>query len=104
MGSHIMNIGGNLKKFKLGKDGKVLGEYTEETSNISSDYNNEHEHDNNFNPQPDYQFVKEQILNSEGCRVTGAIVVNKVILLNIGSGQLPYLIPCLWPSYSKFSI
>jgi hypothetical protein len=79
MGSHIMNIGGNLKKFKLAKDGKLVGEYKDEPTSSSSDYNHEHENDQDFNPQPDYEKVKEQINNSEGCRVKGNIVVNKVL-------------------------
>ncbi len=104
MGSHIMNIGGNLKKFRLSKDGKVTGEYKDEPANTSSDYNHEHEVDSNYSPQPDYQRVKEEILNSEGCRVFGAVIVNKVNLINLGSRKLPYFITRIWTYHSRFGI
>jgi hypothetical protein len=81
MGLHIMNIGGSLKKFNLNKNGKVVGEYIEEPStDVSSDFDN-----NNDSFQPDYNHVKDQINNSEGCKVQGTITVNKVILTYIGS-------------------
>ena len=93
-----MNIGGNLKKINLSKDGKVIGEYIEEPS---TDDTEEHNHENY---QPDYDKVKEKIQNSEGCKVRGTIIVNKVIFINIGSWKFPYFITCIWTYYSNASI
>ena len=80
-----MNIGGNLKKFNLGKDGKSVGEYVPEPTNTSSDHEHEHGQDEDYTPQPDYHSVKQKILNGEGCKVKGTIIVNKVFICNLGT-------------------
>jgi hypothetical protein len=76
MGIHVLNIGGNLKKYKLDKDGKVLGEEpAKETKPAPSGHSHDDDDDDNL---PDYEMVKQQLANQEGCKVKGSVVVNKV--------------------------
>jgi hypothetical protein len=59
MGSHVENVSGSLKKFIL-KDGKKGEEYNK--------------------TDEDYEVVKQQVINREGCKLLGVLEVNKVFL------------------------
>lgn len=77
MGTHSLNIHGNLKKIKLDKDGKVIGIYSEKKSSIVSNQNHDsknHEHDE----LPDFEDVKKAVQSQEGCQLVGYIEVLRV--------------------------
>jgi hypothetical protein len=76
MGIHVLNIGGTLKKYTLDKEGRNLGEVSTVKPNNKTD-----DHDHDDDSQPDYNMVKEQLANKEGCKVKGSVIVNKVSLL-----------------------
>lgn len=65
MGSHSVNIQGNLMKYRLDKDGKTIAE---------------EKYQNGENQMPDYEMVKNEIVAKEGCRIKGYFIVNKVNL------------------------
>ena len=75
MGSHSVNIVGNLHKHRLDVNGATLE--TEKYKTV------DHEHEGKKGEEhgiemPDYDLVKNQIINKEGCRIDGYFVVNKV--------------------------
>lgn len=72
MGSHSVNIEGNLHKHTLDSNGKIFSSEKYKTVDHKSD----DEHDSV--EMPDYELVKNQITNKEGCRIDGYFIVNKV--------------------------
>lgn len=75
MGSHTMNIQGNLIKYNLNQYGKVIGE---EPYKMKSELSNTEGHGHGQENLPDYNAVKESIGKQEGCRIQGFFLVNKV--------------------------
>lgn len=73
MGSHSVNLEGNMMKYKLDKDGKPIGQ---EPYKSAKDSNNDHGHDHFV--QPEYEKVKQELLSHQGCRIKGYFLVNKV--------------------------
>ena len=82
MGIHILNIGGTLTKIRIDKNGKNLGEYkkVEPANPPAKKDDHGHSHDNEEENQPDYEMVKKQLSEGEGCKVRGTVIVNKVLL------------------------
>lgn len=78
MGSHTVNIHGSLMKYKLDKNGKVIGETLYKTKN--PELHNEEVDDSSDEEMPDYEEVKKQFENQEGCQLKGYFLVNKVII------------------------
>lgn len=77
MGSHTVNVHGTLTKNKLDKNGKIIGqEVYKKASDIPKD-ELEHNHGND-EEVPNFEVVKSEILNEEGCQVFGHLYVNKV--------------------------
>lgn len=77
MGSHSVNIHGHLMKYKLDKNGRVIGESQYKTNNPNSPVvaKSEDEEDEHY---PDYEQVKKEFQNQEGCQLKGYFLVNKV--------------------------
>jgi hypothetical protein len=76
MGSHSVNIHGSLMKYRLDKSGTILGEEVynvKEKKDKSSGVAEEEDDD-----MPNYEMVKKEITNQEGCRLKGYFLVNKV--------------------------
>jgi hypothetical protein len=74
MGSHTVNIHGSLMKYKLNKDGKIIGESAYKTKPPGE----VHEDDDSDEQMPDYEEVKKQFAEHEGCQLKGYFLVNKV--------------------------
>lgn len=74
MGSHTLNIAGGLMKIRLDKNGKVIGEDNSKGKEVRVSQGHDHGNDD----QPEYELVKAQVVSSEGCKVKGNIIVNKV--------------------------
>lgn len=77
MGSHTVNIHGSLMKYKLDKNGKIIGESLYKTK---SPENHGEIFDEEDEEMPDYEEVKKQFQNQEGCQLKGYFLVNKVII------------------------
>jgi hypothetical protein len=75
MGSHTVNIHGSIMKYKLDKNGKVIGESLYKTKN--PEHHGEF-HEEEDEEMPDYEEVKKQFQNQEGCQLKGYFLVNKV--------------------------
>jgi hypothetical protein len=79
MGIHILNIGGNLKKMRIDKNGKHIGEPAEQVKPLNvTAYKSDHAHDHDEEHQPDFEMVKKQLADGEGCKIRGTVTVNKV--------------------------
>ena len=86
MGSHTVNIHGSLMKYRLSKTGQVLGEEKyeikekkpKEKNKAATDQESEDDDDEDDSHLPDYEMVKSEINNKEGCRIRGYFFVNKV--------------------------
>lgn len=79
MGSHSVNVHGSLMKYRLDKNKKVLGEEVYHVKEKKKDPNNpNNEDDDDEELMPDYELVKKQITDQEGCRIKGYFLVNKV--------------------------
>ena len=89
MGSHTLNIGGKLKKFRISKDNKIIGEEVEIPKS-------EKNYDDDEEQQPDYDYVIKQLNDEEGCSVKGPVIVNKVININLGTWKFSYFFTCIW--------
>lgn len=77
MGSHSVNLHGSLVKSRLDAKGNVISE--EEYKRAKEDHSHDHEgHDHSQDIMPDYEFVKNQYANKEGCKIKGFFMVNKV--------------------------
>ena len=83
MGSHSVNIHGSLMKYRLDKNKKVLAEEKYEVkekkkeNSVSKQNDHGHNHDED-DDMPNYDMVKSQISNQEGCQIKGYFLVNKV--------------------------
>lgn len=76
MGSHSVNLEGNVMKYRLDKTGKAIGQEPYKSVKLNIEENEAHGHDHYA--QPDYDMVKNQLINREGCRIKGYFLVNKV--------------------------
>ena len=76
MGSHSVNLEGNIMKYRLDKTGKAIGQEPYKSVKLDIVENETHGHDHFA--QPDYEMVKNQLKNNEGCRIKGYFLVNKV--------------------------
>ncbi len=79
MGSHTVNIHGSIMKYKLDKNGKVIGESLYKTKNPEKHGEDHHEENHEDEEMPDYEEVKKEFQNQEGCQLRGYFLVNKVI-------------------------
>ena len=77
MGSHTVNIHGSLTKYKLDKNGKIIGETLYKTKNPEL-HGEDHHEEAEDEEMPDYEEVKKQFQNQEGCQLKGYFLVNKV--------------------------
>lgn len=68
MGSHIVNVGGNMKKIRIDPEGKMI-----EEEDLFGDKDHDHAKE-----AADPQAIKAQIDAKEGCSLIGHILVNKV--------------------------
>jgi hypothetical protein len=77
MGSHSVNVHGSLMKYRLDKNRNVLGEevYQVKEKEKGKEHSNEEDDES---MSPDYELVKKQITDQEGCRLRGYFYVNKV--------------------------
>ncbi|CAG9313644.1 unnamed protein product [Blepharisma stoltei] len=66
MGSHVVDVGGSMKKIRLSSDGKFIEE--------EDLFEKEHKEESGVNLQE----IKKQLDNKEGCQLIGHILVNKV--------------------------
>jgi len=79
MGSHTVNIHGSLMKYRLDKDKKILGEEKYNVKEKKKDVaKKDDDDDNDDDSMPDYELVKKEISNQEGCKIKGYFLVNKV--------------------------
>jgi len=77
MGSHTVNIHGSLTKYKLDKNGKIIGESPYKTKNPEN-HSEDLDDDDSDEEMPDYEEVKRQFKKQEGCQLKGYFLVNKV--------------------------
>jgi len=61
MGTHHVNVGGNLAKKRLNRDGNFMADFLDLPT-----------------PAPDMARLKDAFINQEGCQLVGSILVNKV--------------------------
>lgn len=73
MGSHTVNIHGSLMKYKLNKEGKIIGESVYKTKPPGEQHEDESDEE-----MPDYEEVKKHFADHEGCQLKGYFLVNKV--------------------------
>lgn len=73
MGVHSVNLEGDLMKYKLDSKGNSIGQEPYFSKKIKVEG-----HDHAHFAQPDYEQVKKQLVNNEGCRLKGFFYVNKV--------------------------
>jgi hypothetical protein len=78
MGSHSINVEGSLTKSRLSRGGQVLGvePYKTKEIHVSDDEKQIHEEGETF--QKNYELVKKEIIDEEGCRLKGYFYVKKV--------------------------
>ena len=76
MGSHSVNLEGSLMKYRVDSNGKELNAEPYKSVKLDTHENDSHGHDHFA--QPDYQMVKQQLADREGCRIKGYFLVNKV--------------------------
>lgn len=76
MGEHSVNLEGSMMKYKLDKKGNTISQEPYKSIKVDSKEDNGHGHDHFA--QPDYNEVKKEVTNSEGCRIKGYFLVNKV--------------------------
>lgn len=101
MGSHTVNIHGSLMKYKLNKEGEIIGESVYKTKPPG-----EIQEDESDEEMPDYEEVKKHFSDQEGCQLKGYFLVNKVkfhlnYLIKKGPRKFPYFCPRLWTNNSK---
>jgi len=72
MGTHSLNVHGKLVKNRVNKNGKFIALYNEPKEDG-------HSHDAHSEvPQPNYEQLKEEVNNQEGCQLLGNINVLRV--------------------------
>lgn len=76
MGSHSVNVEGTLVKTRLNKEGKVISNFVEPKASTQSESGHDGHHHNIV--QPDYNQVKKELTDGEGCRLLGNISVLRV--------------------------
>ncbi len=80
MGTHYVNLHGSLTKYRLDQNGKIIGEeqYARAKDIPITERKDAHAGHGHDEVLPDYEFVKSQYKNKEGCRIKGYFMVNKV--------------------------
>lgn len=80
MGSHTVNIHGSLMKYRLDRNGKAISQevYQVKKKEDGEKKTDHHGHSHNDEDMPDFESVKKQLIDQEGCRIKGYFLVNKV--------------------------
>jgi hypothetical protein len=73
LGLKVQNIEGNLTKYILDKNHQIIGEKPYVLESLGR-FGHDHDHI----AQPDYEFVKKQIKENQGCKLKGAFFVDAV--------------------------
>ena len=73
LGLVVQNIDGNLTKYNLNQNLEITGQKKYELENLGR-FGHNHDHI----AQPDYELVKQQIKNKEGCRLEGHFFIDAV--------------------------
>ena len=73
LGFNAQNIEGNLTKYTLNSKHEIIGQKPYALQSLGR-YGHDHDHI----AQPDYEFVKTQIKNKEGCRLKGDFSLDAV--------------------------
>ena len=73
LGLNVQNIEGNLTKYILDKNHQIIGEKPYVLESLGR-FGHDHDHI----AQPDYEFVKKQIKENQGCKLKGAFFVDAV--------------------------
>ena len=73
LGLNVQNIEGNLTKYSLDKNSKVIGEKPYSLESLGR-FGHDHDHI----AQPDYELVKKQINEKQGCKLRGSFFVDAV--------------------------
>jgi hypothetical protein len=102
MGSHHVNVGGDLYKRRLDRVGNIIEEIKHNVRIGNKIWQNK---ENISESQVDFARVKQAYSSDEGCQLVGSIEVNKVEInltrVNLqGPRKLPYFKPCL-PQHSQ---
>jgi len=73
LGLVVQNIEGNLTKYNLNTKQEVIGQKQYLLENLGR-FGHDHDHI----AQPDYELVKQQLKNKEGCRLEGQFLIDAV--------------------------
>jgi len=73
LGLNVQNIEGNLTKYSLDTSQRITGQKPYELKSLGR-FGHDHDHI----AQPDYELVKKQISNKEGCKLKGNFLVDAV--------------------------
>ena len=73
LGLKVQNIEGNLTKYNLDEKHKIIGEKPYSLESLGW-FGHDHDHI----AQPDYELVKKQINNKEGCKLKGTFFLDAV--------------------------
>ena len=85
LGLRQQNIEGNLTKYSINSKNEILGQKPYLLENLGR-FGHDHDHI----AQPDYELVKNQLKNKEGCRLKGNFFVDAVPGSFIISGKAFY--------------
>jgi hypothetical protein len=85
LGLRVQNIEGNLTKYSINSKNEILGQKPYLLENLGR-FGHDHDHI----AQPDYELVKNQLKNKEGCRLKGNFFVDAVPGSFIISGKAFY--------------
>ena len=85
LGLKVQNIEGNLTKYILDSNNKIIGQKPYVLENLGK-FGHDHDHI----AQPDYDLVKKQITNKEGCKLKGNFLIDAVPGSFIISGKAFY--------------
>ena len=73
LGLNVQNIEGNLTKYMLDKDYKIIGQKPYSLESLGR-FGHDHDHI----AQPDFEIVKKQVKEKQGCKLKGAFFVDAV--------------------------
>lgn len=72
MGAHSVNLEGSVTRMRLDKNGKII-----HSEPYVIEKGEQHENHMHY-PQPNYDEIKKQVMDKEGCQLRGFFKVNKV--------------------------
>src|SRR5690349_4244109 len=80
MGSHTLNIHGSLMKYKLDRNGVVIGQeaYNPKPKEAKKEDGHGHGHGHDGEDMPALDTVRTELVEKQGCKIKGHVVVNKV--------------------------